>query len=82
MKTKAKQRADQKWEAKAYDKILIRLRKDSDLTREAIQEAATRAGLSLNAFIVEAVKRAIQGADDPGDQGSDPEEVERIPFYD
>ena len=87
MKTEAKKRCDQRWEAKAYDRILLRVRKDTQPTREAITEAATRAGLSLNAYCMEAITRkmiedgAIQ-ADDPGDQGSDPDEVERIPFYD
>lgn len=57
--TKAHMKATQKFEAKTYDKVLLRIRRDGDTTREAIQAAADRAGLSLNAFILEAVKEKI-----------------------
>lgn len=60
MPTPAKVKAQTKWEAKAYDKILLRIRKDGETTREAIQAAADRDGKSLNGFILEAVQEKIE----------------------
>ena len=63
-KTEAQIRANVKFESKAYDKILIRLRKDrpdpSGLSREIIQKAADAKGLSVNAFILEAINAFIE----------------------
>lgn len=58
--TKAHIRATGKYEAKAYDKVLLRIRKDGDITREAIQNAADQAGQSLNAYILDAVKEKLE----------------------
>lgn len=58
--TKAHIKATTKYESKAYDKILLRLRKDSDINKDAIQAAADRAGQSLNSFILEAVEEKIK----------------------
>ena len=57
--TPAKVRAQTKWEAKAYDKVLLRIRKDGDLTREDIQQAAADAGQSLNEFILESIRQRM-----------------------
>lgn len=59
--SKAHIKATGKYEKKAYDKVLLRLRKDTEPTRETITAAAEAAGMSLNAFIVEAVKEKISG---------------------
>ena len=75
MKSEAKRRADQKWDAKAYDKVLLRLRKDTEPTRDTITRAAEGAGMSLNAFIVEAIREKIDG-------GQGLPELEREPFID
>ena len=75
MKSEAKKRADQKWDAKAYDKVLLRLRKDTEPTRDTITRAADGAGMSLNAFIVEAIREKIDG-------GQGLPELEREPFID
>ena len=75
MKSEAKRKADQKWDAKAYDKVLLRLRKDTEPTRDTITRAAECAGMSLNAFIVEAVREKIDG-------GQGLPELEREPFID
>lgn len=74
MKSEAKRRADQKWDAKAYDKVLLRLRKDTEPTRDTITRAAECAGMSLNAFIVEAIREKIDGGGLP--------ELEHEPFID
>ena len=57
--TKAHIKATGKYEKKAYDKVLLRIRKDTEPTRDTITAAADRAGLSLNAYIMEAVKEKI-----------------------
>ena len=75
MKSEAKKRADQKWDAKAYDKVLLRLRKDTEPTRDTITRAAEGAGMSLNAFIVEAIREKIDG-------GQGLPELEHEPFID
>ena len=56
--TRAAQAAVQRYEAKAYDKILVRVPKGR---RDEIQAAAEAAGQSVNAYIVEAVDRRMQG---------------------
>ena len=58
--TEAGIRAHTKFEKKTYDKILLRLRKDTEPTRETITRKANDAGMSLNAFIVEAVREKIE----------------------
>lgn len=63
-KSAAAIRANTKFESKAYDKILLRLRKDrldpSGLSRESIQAAADAAGMSLNGFILQAVSEKMK----------------------
>ncbi len=58
--TKAQIKAQTKWEAKALDKICLRIRKDGDTTRDRIQDAATAAGESLNSYILEAVRQRME----------------------
>ena len=57
--TPAHIRATTKYEAKAYDKILLRIRKDGELTKDTIQMAADQAGQSLNSYILEALKEKM-----------------------
>jgi len=66
MASEAQKRANQKWESKAYDKVLLRIRKDTEPTRETITAAADAVGLSLNAYIMEAVKEKMQRDDSGG----------------
>lgn len=68
MVTKAQTKAKIKYETKAYDKVLLRIRKDGDLTREDITAAATAAGESLNEYILNSIRErmtraAASGAD-------------------
>ena len=53
-------RATIKYETKSYDKLCIRIRKDADITREDIQAAADLKGESVNAYVMEAVRRRIE----------------------
>lgn len=58
--TPASVRAHTKYEKKAYQNIRVRIRKDdAELTLEAIQEAADNAGLSMNAYVVQAIKEKM-----------------------
>ena len=58
--SKAHIRATTKFEHNTYDKVTLRLRRDADLTREKVQEAADAAGESLNGYVVEAVRRRME----------------------
>jgi predicted HicB family RNase H-like nuclease len=67
--SKAHMKATQKYESNNYDKVLLRIRRDSSQNREAITAAAEKAGLSLNAFILEAISEKINQLEaDPEDQ--------------
>lgn len=57
--TKAQQAATKKFEDKNYDKVLLRLRKDT-LSKETVQAAAQNAGESLNAYITGAIKNRME----------------------
>ena len=59
MKTEAQQRATFKYDSKSYEKITLRVRKDTEPTRDTITTAASSAGLSLNAYILEAIKEKL-----------------------
>ena len=58
--TAAQKKAHAKYQSKTYDKVLLRLRKDSEPTRETITQKASDLGMSLNAFIVEAITEKIE----------------------
>lgn len=60
MVSKAQIKSTTKYERNNYDKVTLRLRRDADLTRDKLQEAADAAGESLNAYIMEAVRRRIE----------------------
>lgn len=62
--SKAQQRATPKYEAKVYDKLLLRLPKGQ---KEVIQDHAAAAGESVNGYIVEAITRRMEAeAPTPG----------------
>ncbi len=58
--SESQNKATQKYIHNSYDQISIRIRKDGEITRAQIQEAADRAGTSLNNLIMEAVKEKIE----------------------
>ncbi len=47
-----------RYEAKAYSKLMLRIRQDGSdgMTKEDITRAAERDGLSVNAWILEAIR--------------------------
>lgn len=61
MATEAQIRANTRFEHKAYSKITVRLRKDGQngITRETVQAAADAVGMSVNEYIIEAVREKI-----------------------
>ena len=50
----------QRYEAKVYDKILLRLRKETETDKDTIQAAADAAGESLNGYIIRAIKERME----------------------
>lgn len=56
---KSQIRAQAKWENKIYDKVLLRLRKDTEPTRETITQEAQKNGESVNEYIINAIKERI-----------------------
>lgn len=52
--------ANARYAKKAYDRTLIRVRKDAELNGEAIRTHATAMGESLNGFITRAVAEAVE----------------------
>lgn len=56
----ARTRANNKWNAKTYDRVNLVLKKTESPTKEQIQNAADAAGESLNAYIVGAVARRME----------------------
>ena len=58
--SKAHVKATVKWEAKALDKIMLRIRKDAELSKERIEQAAGASGESLNGYILEAVRQRLE----------------------
>jgi uncharacterized protein (DUF1778 family) len=57
--SQAQIKAQSKWESKVYEKILLRIRSDGDLTRADIQNAADQEGKSINQYILEAVSEKM-----------------------
>jgi len=68
MVRKSQIKATGKYERNNYDKVLLRIRKDTEPTRETITAAADAVGLSLNAYIMQAVKEKME-RDDSGGAG-------------
>ena len=66
MSTKeAKARAKNKYNAKAYEQVIFRLRKDEGiLTKEKIIKEAEATGESLNTFITQAILERIERLND------------------
>jgi len=58
--SEAQNKATQKYIHNSYDQISIRVRKDGDITRDTMQAAADQEGLSLNAYILEAIREKIE----------------------
>ncbi len=57
--SEAKVKANARYDAKAYDKILLRMRKDSELNGDAIRTHAEARGESVNGFLLRAVAETI-----------------------
>ena len=62
----AQKAATKRFEDKRYDKILLRLQKDSITSKESIQTHADEAGESLNGYITKAIETRIREHDTNG----------------
>ncbi len=56
----ARTRASNKWNAKAYDRVNLILKKEASPTKEEIQAAADASGESLNGYIGEAIRQRLE----------------------
>ena len=56
----ARTRANNKWNAKTYDRVNLVLKKDASPTKDEVQAAADAEGVSLNAYIVDAISQKMQ----------------------
>ena len=54
--TPAQRKAVTKYEANNYDRVLLRIRKDSTPSRDDIRAAADSAGETVNTYILRAVR--------------------------
>lgn len=64
MVSDAQKKATRKFESANYSKVLLRIRNDTEPTRDAIQAAANKAGESLNGYILKAVSLRMKGSDE------------------
>ena len=55
----ARTKATNKWNAKAYDRVNLVLKKDTSPTKDEVQAAADAEGVSLNAYIVAAISQQL-----------------------
>jgi predicted HicB family RNase H-like nuclease len=69
--------ATTRFEHKTYDKITVRLRKDGELTRELVAQAASEAGESVNEYVINAIRERMNG----GSKLPGIEEITREPFF-
>lgn len=58
--SKAQIKATARYSKKTYDTVLVKIRKDSDLTLAMIKEHAETMSESTNSFIVRAIKGTIE----------------------
>ncbi len=67
--TEAQRKSAQKWEIENYDRMSIGMLRGSDVDRTSIHAAAKAAGMSANAYILQAVREKMSrdGAKKSGD---------------
>ena len=58
--SKAKYKADARYDKKTYDHVLVKIRKDSELTLLMVKEHALARGESTNGFIVRAIRETVE----------------------
>ena len=56
----ARTKANNKWNAKANDRVNLVLKKEASPTKDEVQAAADANGESLNAYIVEAIRQRLE----------------------
>jgi predicted HicB family RNase H-like nuclease len=57
--SEARLRANAKWDSENTDKITIKLNKAKDPTKAQIKAAADMCGMSVNAWIIEAISEKL-----------------------
>ena len=72
--SEAQLRAKNKYNAKTYSTIAIRIRKDGDIVdADLVREAAAKAGESINTYILNAIADRMEKEGWPIDDGSENE---------
>lgn len=59
-RTDARKRANDKYNKKAYEQIMLRFRKDREPTRESVARMAAELDMSINGFIIQAIQEKIE----------------------
>lgn len=57
---KVSQEVRERYNAKVYDRVTLRLRKETETDKDTIQAAADAAGESLNGYIIRAIKERME----------------------
>lgn len=58
--SKAQIRANARYDKKTYDNVLVKIRKDADITLSDVKKFAASCGESTNGFIIRAIKEIIR----------------------
>ena len=58
--SKAQIKANARYDKKTYDNVLVKIRKDADITLADVKEFAASHGESTNGFIVRAIREYIE----------------------
>lgn len=58
--SEAKRKANARYDRKTYDNVLVKIRKDSDLTLAMVKEHAEAMSESTNGFIVRAIRETVE----------------------
>lgn len=58
--SEAQARANAKYDKKTYDRILLKIRKDTKINGDFIRAHATEQGESMNGFLLRAVTETIE----------------------
>lgn len=58
--TEQSKRYSIKYRSTNYDTILLKIKKDAEISRDEIKSMADLAGESVNSYVLEAIKRRIE----------------------
>lgn len=62
--SEAHKRATAKYQKNAYDKTIIRFRKDGDMTKADVERAAEKQGESMHSYMLNAIRQRLEREQD------------------